>query len=195
MSAGLIERIQAGDAEAWQELVNRYADALYRYVYFRIGMRKEEAEDLLQKTLLTAVEKMGGFKGDEEGWYRWCCGIAKHHLQHFFRAHSRRHAREIVMNEIEQELAEWLEQEGSEEGQWPEARMEKEQMGNNVSAALSCLPSHYQHVLLAKYDSERSMDEIAGELRVSTKAVESMLIRARAAFKLALVRLEQGEAA
>lgn len=193
MNELLIERVKAGDADAWRELVSRFVDPLYRYVYFRVGMRKEEAEDLLQKTLMTAVEKMEGFRGDETGWFRWCCAIARNHIQHAWRSHGRRESREKFMNEIEKELAHWLEQEGGVEHVWPDGILERTRLNENVSAALSLLPPHYQQILVGKYEMERSVAELSQELGLSFKAVESLLTRARDAFQLAFLRLEKEE--
>ena len=52
----------------------------------------------------------------------------------------------------------------------------------STCATLSSLPPDYRRVLLAKYVDERSVTEIAGNVKRGEKATESLLHRARVAF-------------
>jgi RNA polymerase sigma-70 factor (ECF subfamily) len=53
----------------------------------------------------------------------------------------------------------------------------------SIAAALAALPEHYERVLQAKYVDGRSVQEIAEDSGQSFKAVESLLTRARQAFR------------
>lgn len=60
-----------------------------------------------------------------------------------------------------------------------------------VNATMSQLPQHYREALEAKYVSLRSVREIAAASSTSEKSIESLLTRARQAFRetfLALAR-------
>ena len=66
-----------------------------------------------------------------------------------------------------------------------------------VNATMSQLPQHYREAVEAKYVLRRSVREIASERSTSEKAVESLLTRARQAFRetfLALARSLNSEA-
>lgn len=45
----LVERAQAGEAEAFGRLYDQYSDTVYRYIYYRVG-GKATAEDLTSET-------------------------------------------------------------------------------------------------------------------------------------------------
>ena len=61
--------------------------------------------------------------------------------------------------------------------------LEREETCELVNATMSQLPPHYRQSLEAKYVDGRSVRDIAGLLSTSEKAVESMLTRAREAFR------------
>jgi RNA polymerase sigma factor (sigma-70 family) len=65
----------------------------------------------------------------------------------------------------------------------PEEDLERREMARLVRVALDFLPSHYGDVLEWKYIQELSVAEIATRLGVTSKAAESMLARARNAFR------------
>jgi RNA polymerase sigma factor (sigma-70 family) len=77
----------------------------------------------------------------------------------------------------------------------PDVAVYEQDVRRLVKVTLDCLPSLYSDVLEAKYVSELSVNEIAERLGKSPKATESILSRARAAFRDAmrvLLRQEQG---
>jgi RNA polymerase sigma-70 factor (ECF subfamily) len=59
-------------------------------------------------------------------------------------------------------------------------RLETRQL---VNVTMSQLPVHYQQALEAKYLNGQSLREMAAALRMSVEAVESLLGRARRAFR------------
>ena len=59
----------------------------------------------------------------------------------------------------------------------------REETREIVNATMSQLPVHYRSALEAKYVSQRSVREIAGDQATSEKAIESLLTRARQAFR------------
>ena len=70
----LVARLQAGDLQALNHLIDRYKDEFYRLAY-RIMGNKEEAEEVLQDTFLRAYQKIGSFEGKSRlsTWlYRIC---------------------------------------------------------------------------------------------------------------------------
>ncbi len=54
----LVRRAQAGDAEAFGQLYERYVDDVYRFFYYRLFDR-QEAEDLTETTFLKAWQGLG----------------------------------------------------------------------------------------------------------------------------------------
>src|SRR5512135_327777 len=58
---GLLERAMTGDRDAFGQIAEEHRDALLRLCYKMTGSR-EEAEDLVQETLLKAYSKFGTFQ-------------------------------------------------------------------------------------------------------------------------------------
>jgi RNA polymerase sigma-70 factor (ECF subfamily) len=70
----LVERARDGDREALNALLEPWRKPLYAYIY-RMVTRREDAEDLLQETLLRAIDQLPRFRG--EGRFKsWLFGIA-----------------------------------------------------------------------------------------------------------------------
>jgi RNA polymerase sigma-70 factor (ECF subfamily) len=67
--ADLVARAQAGDREAFEELVRRHADHLFTVVV-RLVASPEEAEEVTQEAFIRAWRGLGGFKGDAR-FFTW----------------------------------------------------------------------------------------------------------------------------
>ncbi len=72
----LVERARAGDRAATEALLSPWRKPLYGYIY-RMVTRREDAEDLLQETLVRAIERIPSFRG-EAPFKSWLFGIATH---------------------------------------------------------------------------------------------------------------------
>jgi RNA polymerase sigma factor (sigma-70 family) len=60
---------------------------------------------------------------------------------------------------------------------------DREEQAERIARALDALPERYERVLRGKYLEQRSVAELAAEAGESAKAVESLLTRARQAFR------------
>lgn len=69
-----IERIQAGDIQAFDELVDRYKHRLFSVIY-NITSHKEDTADLLQETFIKAFQAIGRFK-PSASFFTWIYRIA-----------------------------------------------------------------------------------------------------------------------
>ncbi len=70
----LVERAKQGDKAAFAQLVNTYSDRIYNLA-LRILRKKEDAEDVLQETFLTVLEKLNTFDG-RSSFFTWIYRIA-----------------------------------------------------------------------------------------------------------------------
>ena len=70
----LVRKAKKGDKRAFSELVNQYSERVYNLA-LRILRNKEDAEDILQETFLTVLEKMGSFDG-RSTFFTWIYRIA-----------------------------------------------------------------------------------------------------------------------
>ena len=85
----LVERAREGDGEAFGQIYDRYADVVYRYVFYRVGDRGL-AEDLTSETFLRALRRIGSFTYQGRDIGAWLVTIARNLiLDHVKSARSR----------------------------------------------------------------------------------------------------------
>ena len=158
-----------GDEPAWAELFHAAYDPVFRYALWRCGGRTDVAEDVAQDVWLLAARKLRGFDPDRGTFAMWVCGLAANVARNAVRSRMR-HARRLAAMPVS-------------------TTTEADHDPELVAVALAELPAEYEAALRAKYFDQRSVSEMAGELGKSAKAVESLLTRAREAFRAAYRRL------
>lgn len=174
----LRDRALAGDARASEELLEPHLDALYDFIHWRVGSDRALAEDVVQETMLVAVDRLASFDG-RSSFHTWLCGIARNKL----RAHRRKRRAVPVADlllETDDEIDAILARIDSEP--LPDEVLERAETQELVGAALSSLPADYREALVGKYVEGRSVRELARRRDGSEKAAESLLGRARLAF-------------
>jgi RNA polymerase sigma-70 factor (ECF subfamily) len=72
--AALIEKVKAGQSEAYGVLVRKYQDRVFNACW-RICGHLEDARDLTQEAFLKAFEQLGGFR-HQSGFYTWVFRVA-----------------------------------------------------------------------------------------------------------------------
>src|SRR6476661_3601997 len=83
-----IEKLKAGDANAFDTLANRYASDIYGLM-FRLTQDAEEASDLTQETFLSALKAIHKFRGEAD-LKTWLFRIAINESRNRFRWWKRR---------------------------------------------------------------------------------------------------------
>lgn len=163
------DAVLAGDAGAWQSWYDAHFDRLAGYVRWRCGGLRDLADDVIQETWLVAVRRLSRFDPGQGTFFAWLCGIASNAARSAIRARGRQkaRARSLVPGDDR----------ATSDPTGAEDRAER------VAAALSALSDHYEAVLRAKYLDRLSVHEIAAVRGDSLKAVESLLSRARQAFR------------
>jgi RNA polymerase sigma-70 factor (ECF subfamily) len=93
----LIERAQAGDAEAFGLIYDRYVDTVFKFIYFRVGNR-QLAEDLTSETFLRALKRIGSFTWQGRDLGAWLVTIARNLVADHFK--SGRYRLEITTGDV-----------------------------------------------------------------------------------------------
>ncbi len=171
---GLRHAVLAGDELAWKILYDEAFPGLYRYVLWRCGGLRDPADEVVQETWLTAVRRLRSFDPAAGSFAAWLRGIAANLLRNHFRREYRR-ARRTQPLDVEPAAA---------------SENERREQAERVALALGALPEHYESVLRAKYLEGQSVVAIAAARDESPKAVESLLTRARQAFREAYRQTE-----
>ena len=164
----LASRLIQGDPAAVVELIEQYADDVYRFVYHQVGGLAQDAEDIVQETFISALNAIHRFRGDSK-LRTWLFSIAAHKIADLYRRAKRKP--EIVSQDVATLF--------HAEGLRPEQAVEHLEARQRVRQALSQLPPHYRTALVLKYVWEISVREICQVMQRSEKSVESILVRAR----------------
>lgn len=85
----LVARAQAGDAEAFGLVYDRYVDQVFRFVYRRV-LDRQVAEDLTSETFLRALRNMASFRQPGGDFGAWVTTIARNVVVNWQRSHQRR---------------------------------------------------------------------------------------------------------
>ena len=168
---GLLDAVLAGDERAWRAWYGESFPGLYAYALWRCGGLRQHADEVVQETWLAAVRRLRSFdpaRGSFAGWLR---AIAANVLRNHFRRERRRAAGHPAAHDA-----------GAEE--------ERRERAERVAAALAALPERYEAVLRAKYLEGQAVAAIAAATGDTPKAVESLLSRARQAFRDAYLQRE-----
>jgi RNA polymerase sigma-70 factor (ECF subfamily) len=174
----LVHQMLHGDEEAFQTFFDVYVPRLYRFVVARIA-DDDAAEDIVQTTLVQIIRKLHLFRG-ESGLLTWMLTLCRHEIGAWLERSGDR--RVVPLEEDLPEVRKRLDALASQVS-GPEDDLRRREIARLVRVALDFLPARYGEVLEWKYIGGLSVDEIAARLGVSSKAAESTLARARAAFR------------
>lgn len=177
----LVQRMVAGEQRAFDDFFNRFFDRLYRFALTRVGQDTYTAEDVVQQTLIRAMQKIGLYRG-EAALFTWLCQICRNMIADTFRAKDQIKG-EVVPFEDNDEIRAALESLSALPANDPQQNLVGDQIYRLVHAVLDHLPGRYGTVLELKYIQGLSVKEIAVAMEIGPKAVESLLARARVAFK------------
>ena len=196
MTEPALARARSGDEQAFSELTDPYRRELQVHCYRIVGS-VQDAEDLLQETLLAAWRSLDQFEG-RASFRAWLYRIATNRCLDALRA-GRRRAEEVQsMSEPPKptRLAEpiWLEPypdvllEGiPDDAPGPQARYEsKEAIALAFTAGLQHLPPAQRAVLVLRDVLGYRASEVSEMLETTEASVNSLLRRARGAFETRL---------
>src|SRR4051794_2177639 len=185
-----LARARAGDEDAFRELTDAYQRELRVHIYRIVGSA-QDAEDLLQETLLAAWRGLAQFEG-RASVRAWLYKIATNRSLDALRASRRRPEEQTMQMPAPTRWSEplWLEPyphvllDGiPDEAPGPQARYEtKEAIALAFVAGLQHLPPQQRAVLVLRDVLGYRAAEVAEMLETSDASVNSLLRRARTAF-------------
>jgi RNA polymerase sigma-70 factor (ECF subfamily) len=176
----LARRVLAGDESASEAFFADYFPRLYRFARIRLGGDDQAAEDVVQATLMRAVRKLHTYRG-EAALFTWLCTLCRREIGAWAERTGR--AGEVSLADDLPVVRMALEAAASVATAHPETEAGRRDLSRLVQLTLDQLPGRYGQVLEWKYIQEFSVDEIATRLGVGYKAAESLLTRARDAFR------------
>ena len=181
----LVRRMLGGDEAAFDEFFADYFPRLFRFAVVRVR-DPDAAEDIVQTSLMAAMRHLGSWRG-EASLFTWLCTICRREIGAWQKRTSRRVI--VSIGDDDPGLRAALDSIGAA-ADAPDAGLARADTGRIVQLALDHLPPRYSRALEWKYLEELSVDDIAGRLQCTPKAAESLLTRARDAFRDAFTAIQ-----
>lgn len=178
----------ATDPERW---VDAYADSLFRYAISRVG-QLHPAEDLVQDTLLAAMQARRTFRGDSQE-RTWLIGILRHKVLDHFRAAKTRRETQLGGDEDGGAILDsWFDEKGGWKkppGRWePDGNqlLENQEFWAVFYGCMNGLPDRPRRVFAMRVMEGRESGEVCKELAISSTNLWVVLHRARALLRACL---------
>jgi RNA polymerase sigma-70 factor (ECF subfamily) len=167
--------------------LERHGDALFRYAVQRTRSR-DVAEDLVQETLLAALEARGSFRG-HSAERTWLTAILRHnivdHLRRALPAQLAEAPDDPPPPDPFRRRGNWKVRPAEWTGD-PHALLERDEFRQVLSACLSKLPPRTASVFLLREAEEIGSEKICQELGISATNLWAMLHRARSRLRQCL---------
>jgi RNA polymerase sigma-70 factor (ECF subfamily) len=186
----IVRRMLAGEEMAFEEFFEAYFPGLYRFALTRLDRNADAAEEVVQATLCRVVTRLGTYRG-EAALFTWLCTFCRHEISAHYDRH-RRGVPETPLVEDTPEIRAALESIGIARGDTPDEQLRRQELARLVRVTLNSLPPRYGDALEWKYIQELSVSDIAARLSLAPKAAESLLTRARQAFRDGFTTLYNG---
>jgi RNA polymerase sigma-70 factor (ECF subfamily) len=180
--ATLIERCRAGDAAAFEPLVEKYRQRVWRLA-FNVLRDREEAWDVAQEAFVRAWQALPAFRG-QAAFYTWLFRIVMNVASDRARARAAR-GRAFGTERIPEE--DWdrvlVDRPGESS---PAAAAAGAQERERIERALATLPEHHRRIVVLSDIEGLSYKEIADVLEIPMGTVMSRLHNARKRLRAAL---------
>ena len=164
----LVERAQAGDAEAFGELYDRYVDLVYRYIYYRVGT-SQLAEDLTSETFLRALRRISTFTWQGRDVGAWFVTIARNLIADHYK--SGRYRLEMTTDDIV-ETGSRLVEDG------PENAVLESMQNKVLLEAVKQLNAEQQECIVLRFLQGLSVAETAQAMGKNDGAIKALQYRA-----------------
>ena len=171
------------DPQALERWFLDHADAVYTFVYYRVGRDREIATEVVQETFLDALRKLDEFDPSRGGMLTWLTWVARNRIRQSLRDRGRYRTTDDPWDKIDARLLDSYR--ALESTPLPDEVVERHETAELVQTALANLPDGYRQALREHYCDQRSLREMATTRNVSEGAVKSLLHRSRLAFKAA----------
>jgi RNA polymerase sigma-70 factor (ECF subfamily) len=179
----LIEQAKIGDFAAFTELINRHKVKVFSLVK-KLAGNEQDAEDIMQDSLLKAVEGIDSFRGDSS-FGTWLYVIALNEARaHFARQKQRsiksieellpRHDNSGPDTMDSSRLYDWVD---------PHQKMESDEIRHVIDNAIAKLPYKFREAFILRYMEELPVKEVADLIGESDAATKSRILRARLALR------------
>lgn len=178
----LVERVRAGDKQAFGLLVEKYRRKLLRLLS-RMVRDPDEMEDIAQETFIKAYRALPQFRG-EAAFYTWLYRIAVNTAKNHLAAKGK--AMPTVSAQAMDEDDEPDERLVAQDISTPESELLSKQVAIAVNEAVEALPEELRQAITLREIEGMSYEEIADYMGCPIGTVRSRIFRAREAIAVKL---------
>jgi RNA polymerase sigma-70 factor (ECF subfamily) len=180
----LMLRVRGDEPGAFEELVERYQHRLVAVMHHLVG-NPEEAEELAQEVFLRVYKARKKYRPRSK-FSTWLFTIANNLALNCLRARQRKPVVPLCGRESGPLGPRPQEQLVHDPGTGPMQRVQKDELAETVRAALETLNERQRMAVVLNKFEDMNYAEIAEVMGLTTKAVKSLLSRARENLRLAL---------
>ncbi|MDA1080309.1 MAG: sigma-70 family RNA polymerase sigma factor [Gemmatimonadetes bacterium] len=162
----IIDRVLAGDRDAFGLLIVRYCDPLYRHAVGMTGS-PDDAADILQNSFIKAFQHLSEVRGRFDAWvFRIVANGCKDWLKNIRRTH-------LSYEEDDQPSG----------YETPEQELDRGELRGDLDRALGALPPSLREAFVMKHVEGRSYEDMAELLETTVGALKMRVHRAREALQ------------
>lgn len=174
----LVERCRRNDEAAFHEVIERYKNKVYNYIFRMMG-NSDDAEDLTQEVFIRLYTSIDSFRS-QSSLSTWLFRIASNLCVDYFRRSKKRRAEAYSLDEPQGHAG--------EEGTMPEVPdatfeplrlLENQELGVQLQRALEQLPEKLRAVIVLHDIEDLPYEEIAQIVGCPLGTVKSRLFNAR----------------
>ena len=188
--SSLIRRLVLKEEAAWELFCRLYLPPLSAFLRYALGLDVERAEDVVQLTFLRCVRSIGTFDAGRGDLLNWLKSVARNECRTLFQQANRSESALSFSASsplVRDEVLDLMDRDDL-----PEEILAQRDLQLLVHETLLRLGERNRMVLVMKYIEDMKVAEIGTRLEVSDKAVESLLSRARDAFRAAFLTRVSG---
>ena len=178
-------RLLAGDEPAFETFFAEYFPRVYRFARVRLGGDDDAAEEVAQTTLIKAISKLQTYRG-EAALFTWICAFCRREISGWLERNGQSARR---LTDESPAMRTVLDAVAALSLDDPELDYRRRELSSLVHVTLDHLPGKYADALVWKYLDDTPVDEIGRRLGLGYKAAESLLTRARQAFRDAFTEI------
>ena len=175
----LVRRCVAGDAAAWQEIVQQYNRRIYNICYRFCGS-SDDAADLTQEVFIKIYRTLNTFDGTRAAFMTWVTTVTRNLLvDHFRKAKYDRMTDSLEASPSSQEDGLTLGEQLEDHSATPEERVSSSQTQKMVHEALQKLSPELREAVILRDLQDLDYKEIAQVLKIPEGTVKSRINRGR----------------
>ena len=170
----VVERVRAGDINAFEALVTAYQKQIYNLT-LRYVSSPEDAADLTQEAFLRAYRSLDSFRGDSR-FSVWLYRLTTNICIDFLRSRGRGSASSLTVENEDEEIEEL---DVPDERFEPQKELERRELQRAVRDGLASLSEDAREIVVLRELQGLSYAEIGERLGLEAGTVKSRLFRAR----------------